>query len=49
MSWCQSSQALDGEHRWEWWKEEGGYIWRLCMNANCGEVDYDYIDTGSGR
>jgi hypothetical protein len=48
MSYCQSSQNSDGEHRWEWVREEHGIIWYVCVNANCGETDLQFIDAQGG-
>jgi hypothetical protein len=48
MSYCQNSIGSNNEHCWEWWKEEQGLIWYRCLNANCGETMYQYIDT-NGR
>jgi len=36
------------EHRWQWFREREGVIEYVCMNANCGEVMTQYIDTQGG-
>lgn len=39
MSLCQTGELFD--HRWEWTATlDGGGYWR-CLNANCGEVDFE--------
>jgi hypothetical protein len=48
MSYCQSSPTSDGEHRWEWWGEENGETMYRCMNAGCGEVKFQFVDTQGG-
>jgi hypothetical protein len=34
------------KHRWEWFREREGTIEFVCMD--CGEMQEQYVDTGSG-
>lgn len=46
---CQSPQAVNNEHRWEYGYIRQGEEFERCMNSGCGEERFHrYHDVGSG-